>query len=82
MHTLQSSNGTRHHLVEDVVRTLQSLLGDDTSFFQQVCLNIGTSQFTTWPEVNTDEFTLEEKKNRLNILNGLKGNGKRENLME
>lgn len=36
IHTLKSRNGTRHNLVEDVVRTLKGLLRDDTGFFQQV----------------------------------------------
>lgn len=56
--TFKTLDGTRHHLVEDVVRTLQGLLGNDTSLLQQVGLNVGTSQFTGVGKVNTDEFTL------------------------
>lgn len=37
--TLEVRNGTRHHLVKDVVRTLQSLLGDDTSLLEQIYYN-------------------------------------------
>lgn len=37
MLTLKSGNGARHHLVEDVVRALKSLLGDDTGLLKQVC---------------------------------------------
>lgn len=35
-YTFNTSDGTRHDLVEDVVRTLQRLLGDDTSLLQQI----------------------------------------------
>lgn len=58
MYTFQSGNGSRHHLVEDVVRSLQRLLGNDTSFLQQVGLNISTSQLSRSGEMDTDEFTL------------------------
>lgn len=34
--TLKSGNGARHHLVEDVVRTLKGLLGDDTGLLEQI----------------------------------------------
>lgn len=34
--TLKSRYGARHHLVEDVVRTLKSLLGDDTGLLKQI----------------------------------------------
>lgn len=34
--TLEGGQSSGHDLVEDVVRTLQSLLGDDTSLLQQV----------------------------------------------
>lgn len=34
--TFKSRDGSRHHLVEDVVGTLKRLLGDDTSLLQQV----------------------------------------------
>jgi hypothetical protein len=34
--TFHSGNGSRHYLVENVVRSLQSLLGDDTSLLQQI----------------------------------------------
>lgn len=34
--TLKSVDGSRHHLVEDVVRTLKGLLGDDTGLLEQV----------------------------------------------
>ena len=44
-------------LVEDVVRTLQRLLRNDTRLLQQIGLNIRTGQFAHWAEVNTDEFT-------------------------
>lgn len=37
MYTFNTGNGTRHNLVENVVRTFQRLLGDDTGLFQQVC---------------------------------------------
>lgn len=57
-HTFNSSNGTRHDLVEDMVRTFQRLLGDDTSLLQQVGFDISTSQFARWSEMDTDEFTL------------------------
>lgn len=56
--TFKSLDGTGHHLVEDMVGTLQRLLGDDTGLFQQVGLNIGTSQLTGSGEVDTDELTL------------------------
>jgi hypothetical protein len=36
MLTLKSGNGARHHLVEDVVRALESLLGDDTGLLQEI----------------------------------------------
>jgi hypothetical protein len=36
MLTLKSGNGSRHHLVEDVVRALESLLGDDTGLLQEI----------------------------------------------
>lgn len=36
IHTLKSSNGTRHHLVEDMVGSLQGLLRDDTGLLEQV----------------------------------------------
>lgn len=36
-YTFDTGNGTRHDLVEDVVRTLQRLLGDDTGLLQQIC---------------------------------------------
>lgn len=36
-YTFNTSDGTRHDLVEDVVRTLQRLLGDDTGLLQQIC---------------------------------------------
>lgn len=36
MYTFDTGNGTRHDLVEDVVRTLQRLLRDDTSLLQQI----------------------------------------------
>lgn len=42
-----------------MVGTLQRLLGDDTGLFQQVGLNIGTSQLTGSGEVDTDELTLD-----------------------
>lgn len=57
-HTFNSWNGTGHDLVENVVRTFQRLLRDDTSFLQQVSFDISTSQFTRWTEMDTDEFTL------------------------
>ena len=56
--TFQSLDRAGHDLVEDVVRALQSLLGDDTGLLQQVGLNISTSQLTGAGEVDTDEFTL------------------------
>ena len=34
--TLEGGEPARHDLVENVVRTLQSLLGNDTGFLQQV----------------------------------------------
>lgn len=58
MHTLDSGNSSRHQLVEDVVGSLQRLLGDDTSLLQQVGLNISTSQLTARSEMDTDELTL------------------------
>lgn len=61
-YTFNSSNGSRHDLVEDMVRTFQRLLGDDTSLLQQVGFDISTSQFTAWSEMNTDEFTLFEER--------------------
>jgi hypothetical protein len=36
MLTLKSGDGARHHLVEDVVRALKSLLGDDTGLLQKI----------------------------------------------
>ena len=46
--TLQPLDGSRHDLVENMVRTLQRLLGNDTSLLQQVCKrqssNCGTVQ--------------------------------------
>lgn len=36
--TLQANNFARHDLVENVVRTLKGLLGDDTGLLQQVCV--------------------------------------------
>ena len=47
-----------HHFVEDMVGPLGGLLGDDTSFLQQVGLNVSASQLARWPEVDTDELTL------------------------
>lgn len=35
--TFETLDGTGHHLVEDVVRTLERLLGDDTGLLQQIC---------------------------------------------
>lgn len=58
IHTLHSGNGARHQLVEDVVRTLQRLLRDDTRLLQQVGLDISTSQLARRSEVDTDELTL------------------------
>ena len=52
----------RHHLVEDMVGSLQGLLGDDTSLLQQVDLNVSTRQLASRLEVDTDELTLEERK--------------------
>lgn len=82
-HTFNSSYGSRHNLVEDVVGSFKCLLGNDTSFFKQICkvinsitkgnhtlvvrltsFNISTSQFTSGTEVNTDEFTLNKKKEK------------------
>jgi hypothetical protein len=57
--TFKTRNWSGHHLVEDVVWTLQGLLGDDTSLLQKVGLNISTGQFTRSREMDTDEFTLE-----------------------
>jgi len=37
--TLQSLDWTGHHLIEDVVGTLEGLLRDDTSLFQQICMS-------------------------------------------
>lgn len=62
IYTFKSLYCSRHDLVEDVVGTFQTLLGDDTGFFQQVGLDISTSQFTSWAEMNTDEFTLGKYK--------------------
>lgn len=58
MLTLDSRNGARHQLVEDVIRSLQRLLGDDTSLLQQVGFDIGTSQLSGRSKVDTDELTL------------------------
>lgn len=62
IHTLDTGNGTRHDLVENVVGSLQRLLRDDTSLLQQVGLNIGTSKFARRSEMNTDELTLHTHK--------------------
>lgn len=35
--TLNSLHSTRHDLVENVVRSFKGLLGNDTSFLQQIC---------------------------------------------
>ena len=48
-----------HHFVEDVVRSLERLLGDDSRLLEQVGLNISTGQLASGPEVDTDELTLE-----------------------
>jgi len=37
LYTFNTGNGARHDLVEDVVGTLQGLLGDDTGLLQQIC---------------------------------------------
>jgi len=53
LYTFNTGNGARHDLVEDVVGTLQGLLGDDTSLLQQICngksMTLGSgSIFTTY----------------------------------
>ena len=40
-----------------MIRAFQSLLRDDTSLLQQICLDIGTGQFSRRSKVDTDEFT-------------------------
>lgn len=40
--TFQSGNSTRHDLVEDVVRTFQRLLGNDTGLLQQIWAKTNT----------------------------------------
>ena len=47
-----------HQLVEDMVGSLVGLLGDYTSLFEQVYLNISTGELASGAEVNTDELTL------------------------
>ena len=41
-----------------MVGPLGGLLGDDTSFLQQVGLNVSAGQLSGGPEVDTDELTL------------------------
>lgn len=56
--TLDPLDLVGHYLVEDVVGSFQSLLGDDTGLLQQVGLDISTRQLTGRAEVDTDELTL------------------------
>jgi hypothetical protein len=44
-------------LIEDMVRSLNTLLFSDTGFLQKVGHNVATSQFTGTVEVDTDELT-------------------------
>ena len=53
-----------HHLVEDMVGSLERLLGDDTSLLQQVDLNVTTRQLAIRLEVDTDELTLKREKRK------------------
>lgn len=47
-----------HELVEDVVGSLEGLLGDDTGLLQQISLNVSAGQLARRAEVDTDELTL------------------------
>ena len=56
--TLDGGDLVGHHLVEDMVGPLKRLLGDHTSLFKQVGLNISAGELAGATEVNTDELTL------------------------
>lgn len=58
--TFQSLDWSGHHLVEDVVGTLEGLLGDDTGLLQQIC---GSKIIMSWFSVERNENNVHLKQN-------------------
>lgn len=51
-YTFDTSNGTGHNLVEDMVGALQGLLRDDTSLLQQICKGYARRELVVEPVEN------------------------------
>lgn len=56
--TFNSFHRSGHHLVENVIRSFQRLLGDDTSLFQQICKKQTPSQAKNASIYNSRERAL------------------------
>lgn len=59
--TVVVGESAREQLIENVVVSLSRLLKRNSRLFEQVRLDIGTGDFASRAEVNTDEFTLDRR---------------------
>ena len=64
----QIGDSLLHELIKDVIRSFYILLKSDSRFFQEVSLNVTTSQFTNAVEVDANEFTLKFGRNFVSKL--------------